>query len=239
MLSYKRHFLNSSRRPENINEPMFFLKDLEHLQTKSLKSLLRCPKNVSPSIVRLLAGVEPIACRIDILKLRYYWKTIHAISSIPKSIVCYRKSRLLCFNVGFTMEIFNLCCKVGHISFWHGIHRGNANLHRNVNPLNAIKRTVTRYYLCRDLSTAETKDCLFTTLYLSNRKSYSDRYFLANPFTSIGIFVNSSSRLKFIKVLLSTNKYLQNCRFCSMPFYNLLHHQLSACPYLASTRKTL
>ena len=37
--------------------------------------------------------------------------------SICKKIVSYRKSKILGFNVGFTMEIFNLCCKIGHISF--------------------------------------------------------------------------------------------------------------------------
>ena len=239
VLTYKRHFLNSSRPPENINETMFFLKDLEDLQTKALKSLLQCPKNVSPSIVRLLAGVEPMACRIDILKLRYFWKITHAPSSIiPKSIVCYRKSRILCFNVGFTMDIFNLCCKIGNMSFWHGRHRENAYLQRNVNPLNTIKRAVTTYHLCKDFNTAKTKDCLFTKLYLSNCESYKDRYFLTKPFTSIGTFHNSSSRLKLIKVLLSRNKYLQSCSFCSMSFYNLLLHQIYACSYLKSMRET-
>ena len=83
VLTYRRYFLNSSRPPENIEEPMFFMKDLEHFQTRALKSLLQCPRNVFPLIVRLLTGVEPMACTIDIIKLQYYWKIIHAPASIP------------------------------------------------------------------------------------------------------------------------------------------------------------
>ena len=239
VLTYRRHFLNSSRPPENIEEPMFFMKDLEHFQTRALKSLLQCPRNVSPSIVRLLTGVEPMACRIDMLKLRYYWKITHAPASIPKTLISYRKKRIFSFNVGFTMEIFNLCCKIGKISFWHGTHRGNESLGRNANPLNAIKRAVTAYHLNKDLTLARSKDNLFTTLYLQNNTTYKNRYFLAKPFTSSGTFHNSSARLKFIKVLLSTNSYLKSCSFCSMTFYNLLMHQLSACPHLTSARATL
>ena len=102
------------------------------------------------------------------------------------------------------MEIFNLCCKIGKISFWHGTHRGNESLGRNANPLNAIKRAVTAYHLNKDLTLARSKDNLFTTLYLQNNTTYKNRYFLAKPFTSSGTFHNSSARLKFIKVLLST-----------------------------------
>ena len=214
------------------------MKDLEQFQTKTLKSLLQCPRNVSPAIVRLLTGVEPIACRIDMLKLRYYWKITHAPAS-TKDTNSYRRKRIFSFNVGFTMEIFNLCCKIGKISFWHGTHRGNESHGRNANPLNAIKRAVTAYHLDKDLSTARSKDNLFTPLYLQNNTTYKNRYFLAKPFTSSGIFYNSSSRLKFIKALLSTNRYLKSCSFCSMTFYNLLTHHLSACPNLISERATL
>ena len=186
VITYRRHFLNSVRPPVSIDEPTFFMKDIEHIQTKALKSLLQCPRNVSPSIVRLLAGVEPMACRIEMLKLRYYWRITHAPTSICKRIVSHRKSTILGFNVGFTMEIFNLCCKIGHISFWHGIHRGNANQFRTLNPLNSIKKAVTTYYLNKDLRIARSKDCLFRMLYLQDHELYKNFYFLVKPFTVSG-----------------------------------------------------
>ena len=239
VITFRRHYLNSIKPPVSIDEPTFFMKDIEHLQTKALKNLLQCPRNVAPSVVRLLAGVEPMACRIDMLKLRYYWRITHAPKSICKKIVSYRKSKILEFNVGFTMEIFNLCCKIGHISFWHGIHRGNANQLMALNPLNSIKNAVITYYLNKDLSIARSKDCLFRTLYLHDHGLYRNTYFLVKPFTKSGTFPNSSSRQKFIKVLLNTNHYLETCCFCSLPFYNLLLHQITSCPYLIPQRKTL
>ena len=139
VLSYQRYYLNSSRPPDNIENLRFFKKDLEHFQTRALKNLLNCPRNTSPSVVRLLAGVEPMACRIDMLKLRYYWKITHAQSSIPRTIISFKKRRIFHVNKGFATEIFSLCCKIGEISFWHGIHRGNANRNRNPNPLLQLK----------------------------------------------------------------------------------------------------
>ena len=239
VITYRRHFLNSIRPPVSIDEATFFMKDIERLQTKALKSLLQCPRNVSPSIVRLFAGVEPMACRIEMLKLRYYWRIIHSSKNICKKIVSHRKRTILEFNVGFTMEIFKLCCKIGHISFWHGIHRGNANLSMALNPLNSIKKAVTTYYLNKDLSIARSKDCLFRTLYLQDHGLYKNHYFLVKPFTTSGTFLNSSSRQKFIKVLLSSNRYLESCCFCSLTFYDLLLHQITSCPYLIPQRKIL
>ena len=238
VISYRRHFLNSIKSPASVDEPTFFMKEIEHLQTKALKSLLQCPRNIPPSIIRLFTGVEPMACRIEMLKLRYYWRKTHAPQSIPKTIIFHRKRTILGFNVGFTMDIFNLCCKIGHISFWHGIHRGNANP-PTLNPLMEIKRTVTTYYLNKDLHEARSKDCLFRSLYLHDYESYKNYYFLVKPFTVAGTFPNSSSRKKFIKVLLNTNCYLQSCCFCSLTFYDLFLHQLTSCPYLTVQRKTL
>ena len=160
VISYKRHHQRSSRVPTNLDKLTFFMKDLEHFQTQALKTLLHCPRNTPPALVRLFAGVEPIASRVDMLRLRYYWRAIHSHNSLPNTIILYKKKRIFQVNVGFTMEIFNLCCKLGQISFWHGIHRGIEN------PLNSIKRAVTAYYLKKDLTTALSKQCFLTYLYM-------------------------------------------------------------------------
>ena len=233
VMTYRRYYLHSSGAPVSVDKLTFFMKDLEHFQTQALKNLLHCPRNASPSIVRLFAGVEPIASRIDMLKLRYYWRATHSPDNIPNIIISFKKKRIFQENVGFTMEIFNLCCKIGHILFWHGIHRGIEN------PLNSIKRTINAYYLNKDLTVAMSKRCSFTTLYLRGNAEYGKRYTLVKPFTNAGTFRTSSSRTKFIRALLNTNSYLQKCNFCSVTFYNLLNHQLTRCPYLTTQRETL
>ena len=108
VLSYQRYYLKSSRPPGNIEDLRFFKKDLEHFQTRALKNLLNCPRNTSPSVVRLLAGVEPMACRIDMLKLRYFWKS-HTLSPVfPGRLFPSRKE-------GFSMLIRDMRLK--HLTF--------------------------------------------------------------------------------------------------------------------------
>ena len=233
VISYKRHYLPSSKATASVDKLPFFMKELEHFQTQALKTLLHCPRNVPPSVVRLFVGVEPIASRIEMLKLRYYWRAIHTHHSLPNNIILFKKKRIFQVNVGFTMEIFNLCCKIGNISFWHGIHRGT------VNPLNSIKRVITTYYLKKDLATAMSKHCFFTNLYLKGNAAYGKKYTLVKPFTKVGMFRTSSARTEFIRALLNTNTYLKKCKFCSTTFYNLLGHQLIQCPNLITERETL
>ena len=39
-----------------------YAQKLEHFQTQALKRLLNCPKHIPPSLVRLFAGVDSLAC---------------------------------------------------------------------------------------------------------------------------------------------------------------------------------
>ena len=55
-----------------------YLEKLEQFQTKALKTLIGSPKSASPAIVRLFSGVEPLKSRLDLLKLRYFWKLVHS-----------------------------------------------------------------------------------------------------------------------------------------------------------------
>ena len=81
--------------PYNPQTLSCFAKKLEHTQTQILKSLVNCPKSTSPAIVRLFCGIEPIACRTEIMKLRYYWKLIHSpTETVTHQILKYRKTNL-------------------------------------------------------------------------------------------------------------------------------------------------
>ena len=69
VLIYRNYFIvSNSRKFVDIAEITAYAKKLENFQTQSLKRLLNCPRHVPPTIVRLFAGVEPIAARHDFLK---------------------------------------------------------------------------------------------------------------------------------------------------------------------------
>ena len=47
--------------PVRLEESTDFSKELEQLQTQTFKTVTNCPREISPSIVRLYCGVEPLA----------------------------------------------------------------------------------------------------------------------------------------------------------------------------------
>ena len=175
-----------------------------------------------------------MACRLDILKLRYYWKIMYASTGLLHNIIAYKKDKLLENNFGFAREVFNLCCKINNLSFWHGIHK------RNSNPLNEIKRAVTKHYYERDMQIARNKNCLFSTLLFTDTQETKNKpYMLINLLRNSGTFSDTLTRTKYIKALLNSNSYLQECKLCELKYYNLLYHHLTACPKLANQRNIL
>ena len=127
-LSYARY-----SQPYILGKLTGFAKKLEHTQTQLLKTLINCPRSTSPAIVRLFCGIEPLACRLEILKLRYYWRLLHSpVDTITHKILNYRKANFLAFNIGFARDAFNICTKYNAIHLWHGHAAGD------VNPLNSI-----------------------------------------------------------------------------------------------------
>ena len=108
-------------------------KEIEHLQTQILKKLINCPRNTPPALVRLFCGVEPIACRLEILKLRYFWRVMQSpLETIKNKILRYRKCNRLTFNKGFGHQVFNICCKYNAINIWHGIVSEKLNRLRSI-----------------------------------------------------------------------------------------------------------
>ena len=105
-------FYGRYSQPLQADTPCEFARDLEHFQTQILKRLINCPQSTSPAIVRLLCGVEPLACRLEILKLGYFWRILNGPeNSIAHKVLTHRKNNFLAFNKGFAHEAFNICCK--------------------------------------------------------------------------------------------------------------------------------
>ena len=117
VLIYRKYFLSSkSKKSYEIVELATHAKKLEHFQTQSLKRLLNCPRYVPPAIVRLFAGVEPLAARLDFLKLRFHWRLMNARrQSTSKIVYDARRKGFLRSNKGFLHEVLKLCCKYNAI----------------------------------------------------------------------------------------------------------------------------
>ena len=120
VLSYKHYYFNSKKKCRDIYTLDTHIKKLEAFQNRVLKRIFPCPKSTPPAVLRLISGTMPISARIDILKLRYFWKTSHCNNdNLACTILNYKRRFLLECNVGYIYEIFNICCKYDCFDMWH------------------------------------------------------------------------------------------------------------------------
>ena len=178
-----------------------FAKKLEHHQTQLLKSLINCPRATSPAVVRLFCGTEPLVCRLEILKLRYYWKILHGpADTLCYRILKYRRERLLHCSKGFAHEVFNICTKYNLMHLWHGI-APKGRLNCRLNPLHYIKRVIISHNLRSDLEEGRTRNCSFSKIYLANPFLYQKKYQIVDPSHWLIAFL----RVKAENILLRHN----------------------------------
>ena len=212
---------------------------LEHFQTQTLKSLVGAPKHSPPELVRLLCGVEPLGSRLDLLKLRYYWKLTQCSErNLARDIVLYRKQNFLGSNRGFCHEVFTLCCKYNAMRIWHGEFHAPNPL-RRPNPFRMIKRIVSSKSLFDDLARGRTRTSPFSAVYLSNPFRYQKRYQLVDVFLEIGAFHTRKAQAKFVRALLYGGAFRVKCGSCNAEFTNLLDHKLFRCHATARLRQRL
>ena len=81
-----------------------FAKELEHYQTRTPKKLIGCLRNTPPAMVRLFCGVEPLACRLEMLNLRYFWRTLHS----PPDAIAHRILVLKSKTLSFSTKVLNI-----------------------------------------------------------------------------------------------------------------------------------
>ena len=218
-----------------------FAQRLEHIQTQILKSLVHCPRATSPAIARLFCGTEPLVCRLEILKLRYFWKMINGpASTLSTSILRYRRKKPLDFNIGFTRDVFNICIKYDLMQIWNGLAPQNAlNPNLKLNPLHYIKRVITVFNLRKDLEHARTRDCCFSKFYLLNPFTYQKEYQIVEPFRQANCFSSSDNRKHYVKALLHPCSYFENCSLCGEQTRDTCDHLLTSCPSVPDPRKKL
>ena len=182
-------------------------------------------------MVRLFCGVEPLACRLEILKLRYFWRTLHSPpDSIAHRILAYRKRNLLVFDKGFGHQAFNTCCKYDAITIWHGI------VPEKLNPLRSIKKIIITKNLRNDLEVGRPHTCSFATIFLSNPFTYQKNYHLVEPLNKLD-YSSYPNESQIHKALLDPRSYQKNCQHCGVQAEDLLTHFLTQCSVLSKTRR--
>ena len=221
-------------RTASLDNDADFVKQLEQFQTKALKNLLGCPKSTSPTVVRLMSGIEPLSSRFDLLKLRYFWRISHGDeNNIAVKVYKIRRKNFLSTKVGFIHEVFNLCCKYNVIDFWHG------KLPINVNPNHFIKEKVQKYHLKQELQIGRSKSCAFSDVYLQNKFLYQEDFHLIEPLKTFNFFSSSRARSLMIKVLIYPRVFKVDCDFCNESFENIFDHHVYDCTNLKNQRHKL
>ena len=226
-LSYK-HYYYTDRKCVSVEEPHVMVKRLEKLQNKVLKKLISCPKNTPPAIARLLTGTMPISARIDMLKLRYFWKLHHnKTDNLAHLVYKVLRKNFLQAAVGFVHEIFNICCKYSRMDIWHG------QCPKNINPLVRINSIVESYHLKKDVETARRTNSAYTALKVFKEKRYSLEPWLMD----IGRFPSTKHRRVFLYSLMDICNYERVCRNCGSKATDIMKHGLTECSALASHRR--
>ena len=224
VLSYTHHNFTVPPRPRRIFEPTDFLLKLEQFQNRILKLIIPCPKSTPCALLRLLTGTLSVAAHIDILKLRYFWKLTHSVkNNFALDIYKYRRSQFFESNIGYTHEIFNLCCEYKIMWVWHG------TIISKLNPLTQIKNHIVKYHLKRDLEYSLKSNCVYASTNLSE-KGYGTKYKLDRFLRQFGFFESSEHRRFFLYSFLDTGAYPRPCIKCLTVIHDRLSHALTACP---------
>ena len=226
-LSYK-HYYFTERKSVNVEETPDMIKRLERFQNKTLKKLVSSPKNTPPAVVRIITGTMAISARIDILKLRYFWRLMQAGDENIAHVV-YKESRqkFLEGSESYIHEIFNTCCKYGSMGIWHG------QCPKKVNPLARIKRIVEAYHLQRDLGILRRSNCAYSTL-----RTFKDRKYSLEPWLQgMGRFASTKHRRMFLYALLDVANYNRQCVNCEATVKDITSHGLKECPRVEKERE--
>ena len=235
VLCYRHYYLNSKikqkRGCEKLDE---HIEKLEAFQNKVLKKLIPCPKSTSPAVLRLFAGVMPISGRIEILKLRYFWKISHASDkNLAFSICMQKRKQIPRYKFGFIHEVFQLCCKLDCLDVWLKIRRPKEN------PLKTIRRVVVAHYLRKDITKSLTSTCMYNSLLLAHKTSHLKRYRLVPFFKRLGLFPDTIGRRHFIFALLDNCSFNRVCPKCGGLHMDIIQHSLTNCPNTTHLRLLL
>ena len=172
-----------------------------------------------------------MAARINMLKLRYYWKLQHTgRDNIAHEVLKGLRKNFLRGAVGYVHEIFNICCKYDRMDIWHG--NGAKIIPHKVNPLARIKKMVEAYHLKKDIETAQKSTCAYTAMKIFKEKRYSFESWLKQ----VGRFHSTAHRRTFLYSLLDVSNFNRVCCKCGAQVRDMVKHGLNDCPGLLSQK---
>ena len=225
VLSYRHYYYRSGKKEKSVKIKLDeHVEKLEAFQNRVLKNLVPCPKSTSPAIVRILTGTMPIAARIDILKIRYFWKISNTTGdNLASSILKYKKEESH-IKVGFIHEVYKLCLKYDCLNVWLKIRRPKENI------LNSIRSAVESFYLKKDLQKCCESSCMYTSIIFNKNLTEHKRYKFEDFFTHMGQFPDTNGRSKFVFALLDRCNFERACPLCGERHLDVLQHTLHGCP---------
>ena len=135
----------------------------------------------------------PITARIELLKLRYFWRICHSNeNNLAFCILRFTRKNLNATKVGFAHEIFMLCKKLNCLNVWLKLRKEKEN------PLNTIKKLVESHYLRIDLQRFVTIPCIYTSIFTESEVLPKKGYRISNIFSHFGAFPHTKGRIHFI-----------------------------------------
>ena len=236
------------------------LKELERVQTAILRRLLCLSGNTKPSVVRFLAGVEPVEARVHQLKLAFF----HHLRTCDRKRMLARVFRARFTDFGKILNRYNSCVPAeatttGAIPSVHTILAKYNMLHEFHTDTDQPRDKYKNYIRAQILEKHRSID--MTQVENSSRGKYMYRACcdsIAGVKPYVGTFLgkhllkgveraNRSTLLRFISVEcfiseerspLFKRHRTQNCPFCCAPDRDIAHYVLD-CPKFRENRKTL
>ena len=235
VLSYRHNYIKSQKtQTRGLSKLDEHIEKLEAFQNRALKKLIPCAKSTSPALIRLFAGVMPICARIEILKLRYFWKISHSNENNLAFMVLEQAKKLSPnTKMGFSHEVFTICCKLNCLDVWLKIRRPKEN------PLMTIKRLIVAHYLEKDIVKFQTSQTMFGMLFPLPNSDPQKSYRIIPFINQLGSFPNTICRRHFIFALLDNCSIDRVCPKCKGLFKDVLQHTLDNCPKAAHLRQLL
>ena len=233
VLTYKHHYLGKNELTKLTEPRTDLLCKLENFQKKVLKKLIPCPKSTPPALLRIMMGTAPMVGRVEMLKLRYFWRCLHTKDKTDLSRIIFEYYRKCPAKIGYVREVFNICCKYNYLNAWVGFFKPG------ISPLREIRRVIEKCCFKKDLQKALKSRCLYSTLFIepniANYKYYKMESFLKR----MGNFPDAKSRRHYLYALLDPCKIDRSCPKCHSTTKDIISHILGNCTKASQIRLRL
>ena len=153
-------------------------------------------------------GTAPMVGRVEMLKLRYFWRCLHTKDKTDISRIIFEYYRKRPAKIGYVREVFNICCKYNYLNAWVGFFKPG------ISPLREIRRVIEKCCFKNDLQKALKSRCLYSTLFIEPNIA-NFKYYKMEPFLKrMGNFPDAKSRRHYLYALLDPCKIDRRCPKC-------------------------